>query len=75
MFSNFFKRKLQNLKEFFVTRMGKTASAKDLRLRQDQSKITETSAYDGIDPDSKRYQPDPKEKVLRESGGQDISAI
>lgn len=31
--------------------------------------------YGGIDPDSKRYQSDPQEKVLKEAGGQDISAI
>lgn len=30
--------------------------------------------YEGFDPDSKRVQ-EPQEKVLRESGGQDISAI
>lgn len=30
-------------------------------------------SLEGIDPDSKRYQDD--EKVLKQSGGQDISAI
>lgn len=87
MFPNFFQHKLKEVKSFLRILKGKaTGNDQDrvqgvndaLKNMKDEQKNYEEErqhALNGIDPDSKRYQPDPQEKVLRESGGQDISAI
>lgn len=87
MFPDFFKHKLKEVKSFLRIVKGKAtgndqerANGVDdaLRNMKEEQKTYQTekdNAYAGIDPDTKRYQEDPQEKVLRESGGQDISAI
>lgn len=87
MFPNFFSHKLKEVKSFVKIMKGKVTGNDQERIQgvndalknlKDEQKTYEEErqhAFDGIDPDTKRYQPDPQEKVLKESGGQDISAI
>lgn len=87
MFPDFFKHKAKEVKSFLKIMKGKVSGNDQERVKgvedalrntKDEQKTYQAerdNAYAGIDPDTKRYQPDPEEKVLRESGGQDISAI
>lgn len=87
MFPDFFRHKFKEVKSFLRIMKGKAtgndreraAGVEDaLRNMKKEQKTYENErddAYRGIDLDTKRYQPDPQEKVLKESGGQDISAI
>lgn len=87
MFPDFFKHKFKEVKSFVRIMKGKVSGNDQERLQgvddalknmKDEQRTYEEErreAYNGIDPDTKRFQPDPQEKVLKESGGQDISAI
>lgn len=87
MFPDFFRHKFKEVKSFLRIMKGKATgndreraagvddALKNMKEEQKTYEKEREEAYRGIDPDTKRFQPDPEEKVLRESGGQDISAI
>lgn len=89
MFPRFFKHKMREVASFLKIMKGKVTqddseriegAKKALNAMKDERKVYEKEiddAYKGIDPDTKRYNAaeEGKDKVLRESGGQDISAI
>ncbi|MFP5386955.1 MAG: hypothetical protein ACLGHN_12810 [Bacteriovoracia bacterium] len=88
MFPEFFQNKVKEVRGFLKIMKGKLKSDDRERLRgvEDSLKNLERErhiyederlkALNGIDPDTKRYQEEqPDEKVLKQSGGQDISAI
>lgn len=87
MFPRFFKHKMREVASFLKIMKGKVTqddsqrvegAKKALNAMKDERKVYEQEikdAYQGVDPDTKRYQADAKDKVLRESGGQDITAI
>jgi|GEM_PF-4429180 len=81
MFPTFFKHKMREVKSFLKIVRGKASGSKEDRVKGvDQ-------ALDAMDDERKVYQQEKQEalrekqpeagqdKVLRESGGQDISAI
>lgn len=80
MFPDFFKYKFREVKSFLRIMKGKVthddqeriAGVNDaLKNMQDEKAVyqkEEQDAYNGIDPDTKRYQPD-------QESGRDISAI
>jgi hypothetical protein len=76
MFPNFFKHKLSEVKSFFKGKRHEhnrdVDNVDDVEINYQKAR---QDAFPGFDPDTKRYQEDPQEKVLKESGGQDISAI
>ena len=76
MFPGFFKHKLTEVKSFLKGKRGnqnrEMNKVDDVEVNYQKAR---QEAFPGFDPDTKRYQEDPQEKVLRESGGQDISAI
>lgn len=65
------------LSGFFKSLKGKKKNSDQERKKLERERQTyeeeRLKALGGIDPDSKRFQDD--EKVLKQSGGQDISAI
>jgi hypothetical protein len=90
MFPQFFQNKFKEVKSFFRIMKGKVSAddrervrgvddaIKNLERERDVYEQERLDALSGIDPDTKRYQDEKEtqeEKVLKQSGGQDISAI
>lgn len=87
MFPKFFKHKMREVGAFFKIMRGKATQDDSLRKEGVDDALNamkdEKSVYQGekqeasrgIDTDTHRYEEEAQEKVLRESGGQDISAI
>ncbi len=87
MFPTFFKHKMREVTSFLRIMKGKVTHNDQERIKgvdqalnamKDERRVYQSEkeeALRGTDSDTPMRRQDPQEKVLRESGGQDISAI